>query len=40
MADLTLFITKIEDVLDNELKTLRNYIVEVTNESDQFFTLP
>lgn len=40
MADLTLFITKIEDILDNELKTLRNYIVEVTNESDQFFTLP
>jgi len=40
MADLTLFITKIEDILDNELKTLRNYIVEVTNESDQFFSLP
>jgi len=34
MLDLTLFITKIEDALDNELKTLRNYIVEVGSETD------
>lgn len=32
MSDLTVFINKVEDVVDSELETLRNYILKNTSE--------
>jgi len=39
MADLTLFINKVEDIVDSELETLRNYILKNTSERSQTLDL-
>ena len=39
MADMTLFINKVEDVVDSELETLRNYILKNTSERSQTLDL-
>ena len=38
-SDLTLFVNKVEDVVDTELETLRNYILKNTSERSQTLDL-